>query len=354
MAETLAGRYSGHIRKKRLIGLLLLGVLAVSMILSLGTGSYPLTLGDMTAVLQGHSNEMTRHILLNIRLTRTCSGLAAGACLGMAGTIMQNVMKNPLASPFTLGVSQGAAFGAAFAIIILGAGSLHLSGSGPAVIASPWLMAAAAFTGSLVTVSLLVLLSSLRQMTPESLILSGVALSAFFGAATMLLQYFASDIQVAASVFWTFGDLGKATWREIIIIMVLMIAALFYFYANRWNYNALIWGDEAASSLGVNVTKLRFFSLVVAALISAVTIAFLGIIGFIGLMAPHLMRLLIGQDNRFLLPYAALSGAALLVISDVLARRLIAPIVLPVGILTSFAGVPLFLYLLVCKRGIGR
>ncbi|MCD6151316.1 MAG: iron chelate uptake ABC transporter family permease subunit, partial [Deltaproteobacteria bacterium] len=167
MAETLAGRYSGHIRKKRLIGLLLLGVLAVSMILSLGTGSYPLTLGDMTAVLQGHGNEMTRHILLNIRLTRTCSGLAAGACLGMAGTIMQNVMKNPLASPFTLGVSQGAAFGAAFAIIILGAGSLHLSGSGPAVIASPWLMAAAAFTGSLVTVSLLVLLSSLRQMTLE-------------------------------------------------------------------------------------------------------------------------------------------------------------------------------------------
>lgn len=354
MSESLAGRYSGHIRKKKLIGLMLIGVLAGSLVLSLGTGSYPLTLGDMVTVLQGHSNEMARHVLLNIRLTRTCSGLAAGACLGMAGTIMQNVMKNPLASPFTLGVSQGAAFGAAFAIIILGAGNPQLSSSGPALIASPWLMAAAAFIGSLVTVFLLVFLSSLRQMTPESLILSGVALSSFFGAATMLLQYFASDIQVAASVFWTFGDLGKASWREVIIIMMLMIASLFYFYANRWDYNALIWGDEAASSLGVNVTILRFLSLVVAALISAVTIAFLGIIGFIGLMAPHLMRLLIGQDNRFLLPYAALSGAVLLVISDVLARRLIAPVVLPVGILTSFAGVPLFLFLLVRKRGIGR
>lgn len=354
MHDHLPARYGTYIRKKIWFGLALILILIVSTLLSLGTGTYPITFQEILSLLHGGTDGIVGHVLLHIRLPRTCAGLVAGACLGMAGSIMQNVIKNPLASPFTLGVSQGAAFGAAFAIIILGAGNLQFSGSGPAIITSPYLMISAAFFGSLITVITLVLLSSLRGLSPESLILAGVALSSFFGAATMLLQYFATDIQVAASVFWTFGDLGKAQWQQVSLMAVLMIGAFGYFYHNRWHYNAMVWGDDAAHSLGVNVTALRLISLVVASLISSVTIAFLGIIGFIGLIAPHLMRMVIGQDNRFLLPYAAFAGASLLLISDILARQLLAPITLPVGILTSFAGVPLFLYLLIRHKEAGR
>jgi iron complex transport system permease protein len=266
---------------------------------------------------------------------------------------MQTVLRNPLASPFTLGVSQGAACGAAFAIIILGAGTLQ-PGLGPAALLSPSLVVGTAFLGAVITVIMLLLLGVVRGLSPESLVLAGVALSAFFGAATMLLQYFASDTQVAASVFWTFGDLGKARWHDIGMMAVVTSAAFGYFHLHRWDYNALLWGDETAKSLGVAAGRLRFLSLVIASLVCAVTIAFLGIIGFIGLLAPHLMRLLVGQDYRYLLPGAALAGAALLVGADILARLLLAPVILPVGILTSFAGVPLFLYLLISRPGDDR
>ncbi|MBN1675184.1 MAG: iron ABC transporter permease [Kiritimatiellae bacterium] len=350
MGQDIQALYREHLRRKVLLSLGLAAVLVVAAALSLGIGAYPLRLTDLIQALCGSGDGVRRHILLNIRLPRMAAALLAGGCLGLAGAAMQSVLRNPLASPFTLGVSQGAAFGAAFAIIVLGAGRLLVTGDEPLLVQSPHVIVLAAFLGSLITVAALLVLSACRDLSPAALILAGVALSSFFGAATMLLQYFASDIQVAAAVFWTFGDLGKARWGELGFMALALAPATGYLVWRRWHFNALLWGDDTAKSLGVAVYRLRILSLVLTALIASVATAFLGIIGFVGLIAPHIMRMILGQDHRFLFPCSMLAGGLLLLVSDALARTVLAPIVLPVGILTSFAGVPLFLYLLL-KRG---
>ena len=160
------------------------------------------------------------------------------------------------------------------------------------------------------------------------------------------MQYFAQDVQVAAMVFWTFGDLGRVSWREVGILAVLTVAALVYFLLHRWNYNALDSGEDAAKGLGVPVEQIRFRTMLAASLITAVAVAFMGIIGFIGLIAPQMMRRILGVDHRFLIPASAVAGAALLLFADTMARTLISPVVLPVGAITSFFGAPLFLFIL--------
>jgi len=334
------------------MGCALLVLIVAATVLSLRTGAYPIRFREIAAALIGRADEPTLHVLWNIRMPQVLAALLAGACLGLAGTAMQNVLRNPLASPFTLGISQGAVFGAVFAIIVLGVGTTSVTDTERAAASSPHVIVLCAFVGSLITVTALVLLSSLRDLSPAALILAGVALSAFFGSATMLLQYFASDIQVASAVFWTFGDLKKAQWPELAVIAIAMLPPTAYFLWKGWHFNAMTWGDDTAKSLGVGVYSLRLTALVLAALAASVTTAFMGIIGFVGLVAPHIVRMVIGQDHRFLFPYAALAGGLLLLVSDLLARTVMAPIVLPVGILTSFAGAPLFLYLLIKHRDI--
>jgi iron complex transport system permease protein len=348
----LKEQHARHVRRKLLVGCALLASIAAATVLSLRTGAYPIPVRDIAAAIVGRADGPTLHVIWSIRIPQVLAALLAGACLGLAGTAMQNVLRNPLASPFTLGVSQGAVFGAVFAIVVLGAGTVAVTDTEHALAASPHLVVACAFAGSLVTVTALVLLSSLRDLSPAGLILAGVALSAFFGSATMLLQYFASDIQIAAAVFWTFGDLKKAQWPELAIIAAVMLPSAAYLLWRGWHFNAMVWGDDTAKSLGAGVRSLRLGALVLAALVASVTTAFMGIIGFVGLIAPHIVRMIIGQDHRFLFPYAALAGGLLLLVSDLLARTVTAPVVLPVGILTSFAGAPLFLYLLVKHRDV--
>lgn len=168
----------------------------------------------------------------------------------------------------------------------------------------------------------------------------------FFAAATTLIQFFAQDVQVAAIVFWTFGDLGRASWPDVRIMFFLVMLALLYFMLHRWDYNAIDSGEETAKGLGVDVEKLRLGGMLISSLITSVAVAFLGIIGFIGLVAPHMMRRVIGGDHRFLIPGTTVMGCLLLLASDTLARTIIKPVVLPVGAITSFMGAPLFLYLL--------
>jgi len=348
----LKEQYARHVRRKLLVGCVLLILIVGATALSLRTGAYPIGFRDIAAALIGRADEPILHVFWNIRMPQALAALLAGACLGLAGTAMQNVLRNPLASPFTLGISQGAVFGAVFAIIVLGAGTAAVTGTGPAAASSPHIIVACAFAGSLITVTALVFLSSLRDLSPAAIILAGVALSAFFGSATMLLQYFASDIQIASAVFWTFGDLKKAQWPQLAVIAVAMLPPGAYFLFKGWHFNAMVWGDDTARSLGVGAYSLRLSALVLAALAASVTTAFMGIIGFVGLIAPHIVRMVVGQDHRFLFPYAALTGGLLLLVSDLLARTVMAPIVLPVGILTSFVGAPLFLYLLMKHRDI--
>ena len=171
-----------------------------------------------------------------------------------------------------------------------------------------------------------------------------------FTAGTTILQYFGTDIKVAAAVFWTFGDLGRASWKEVAILAVIVGCSVVYFFFKRWDYNALANGEETAKSLGVNTERTRFWGLLAASLITAVAVSFLGMIGYIGLVGPQIMRRILGADHRFLIPASALAGAIILLAADTLARTVISPVVLPVGALTSLLGGPMFLYLLLKGR----
>ena len=344
-------QYKRHTGRQRWILLLLLLLLGLAALLSTRTGSLPISRGEMIRALAGlNTDGQAAHVIWKIRLPRTVAALGAGAGLAVAGVVMQNILKNPLASPFTIGVSQGAACGAAFAIIILGAGATRMAGNDAITVGSPGVIVICALVGAMLAVGLILFLSSLRGITTHAVILAGVALSAFFGSVTMLLQYFAEDVQVAASVFWTFGDLSKAGWAENLAIFTAVALGLGWAVGSRWNFNALAWGDEVAGSLGVRVQRLRVLAMLLAALMVAVATSFLGIIGFVGLIAPHLMRLVVGTDHRHLVAAAATFGALLLLCADLIARTALAPAVLPVGIITSFAGAPLFLYLLIKPR----
>lgn len=346
----ILAEYQKKVGLKWTAGGILVLLLIGAALSSITVGSLPLSIADIVAGLRQKTDGPFAHVIWNIRLPRMVGSTIAGAGLAVAGAIMQNILKNPLASPFTIGISQGAGFGAAFAIILLGGGQTHPAGTEAVTVLSPNLVVLSAFAGSLLSVAFILALALFRKVTPEAVILAGVALSAFFSAATMLLQYFATDIQLAATVFWTFGDLGKAGWRENAIMACAFLIAFVYFVTVSWRFNALQWGDEVAQSLGVRVKRLRVVGMVLSSLAVAVITAFLGIIGFIGLIAPHIARFFVGNDYRFLIPSSALLGALLLLISDIISRMILAPVILPVGIITSFLGAPLFLYLLIKGR----
>ncbi|CFX19317.1 ABC transporter, permease protein [Syntrophomonas zehnderi OL-4] len=338
--------YAGYTAKKKLIILLLFGTTLIMGVYAISTGSSGLTMGKVVSTLLGQGDPAAKAVILNIRLPRILAGLLAGAGLSVAGCVMQNTLRNPLASPFTLGISQAAAFGAALAIVTLGAGKVQNSIADAVLINNPYLVTTSAFAWAMIATLVILLLAKFRGITPEAMVLAGVALGSLFGAGTTIVQYFAPDVQVAAVVFWTFGDLGRASWNEVIIMTVVVSLSIAYFLMRRWDYNALDSGEESALGLGVNVDRIRLGGMFIASLITAVLVSFLGIIGFIGLVGPHMMRRIIGGDHRYLIPASVLAGSLLLLISDTLARTIMAPVVLPVGAITAFMGAPLFLYLL--------
>ncbi len=347
-AENSYSRLTG--KRQQIVTALALLLIPLSL-LSLSIGSYKLTTGEiLTTLLSGSDDSLINHLLWNIRLPRTVAALLAGAGLALAGAVMQNLLRNPLAAPSTLGVSQGAAFGAACAIILLGTGQTFTTGNEGVLLTSRNATALAAFGGALFSVAVILAIATFRQLAAEAMILAGVAVGAFLSACTMLLQYFASDLQVAATLFWTFGDLGKAGWPENRLMALLLLVTLVAVLAWGWSLTALQWGDDTARSLGVAAGRLRLMGMVLTCLLVSVITAFLGIIAFIGLMAPHLMRPLIGTDQRYLLPASALCGALLLLLADIVSRTVLAPVIIPVGIITSFTGAPLFLVLLLRRR----
>lgn len=342
----------GRLLRRRWLTLAVLALLVGALVLvSLTTGSSALTAGDLLEALLGRGTDQTRAILFRVRLPRTAAAVLVGAALALSGCVMQCVLRNPLASASTLGVSQGAAFGAAAAIIGLDAGVQNAANASAAVtISSPAAVTVCAFLGGMATTVFVLALSRLRGAAPSSMILAGVALSSLFTGGTTLLQYFADDVQVATVVYWTFGDLGRPGWSEIGLIAVCTAAALLFFLWNRWNYNALSGGGDTARSLGVNVGVLTCVSMALCTLIAAVSVAFVGVVSFVGLVAPHMLRRFTGADHRFLIPASALGGAALLLLGDLAARELLSPAVLPIGAITSFLGAPMFLYLLFRRR----
>ncbi|MBR5968891.1 MAG: iron ABC transporter permease [Lachnospiraceae bacterium] len=322
-------------------------------LLSMKAGSAGLSVGEIFEALAGRGSTQAVTIIRNIRLPRLAAAVVVGCALSASGCVMQNVMRNPLASASTLGVSQGASFGAALSIIYFGAGTQINTGSGNAsslTITHPLMVTVFAFLGGMATTALILFLSSLRGMTHSVMVLAGVAISAMFTGATTLVQYFADDVMVATVVHWTFGNLGRAGWGEIGLISLAVLCAFLFFVFFRWDYNAIEAGAHTAKSLGVRVELLVPVSMVFCALIASVSVAFVGCINFIGLIASHIMRRFVGNDMRFLLPGSMLCGASLLIASDIACRTLASPAVLPIGALTSFLGAPLFLFLII-RRG---
>lgn len=343
--------YTNLVRRRLLLLLVLLLALLPMTMLSLWIGSYKLpVMTIISGLLSNSGDSLIQHLIRDIRLPRTLAALSAGAGLALAGSVMQTLLRNPLAAPSTLGVSQGAAFGATAAIVLFKVGFLYPAASGGSLLTANSTIALCAFGGSLFSILVILAIATFRQLSSEALILAGVAMGAFLSACTMLLQYFGSDSQVAASLIWTFGDLGKAGWQEIRLLSLLLFVTTGYLLSKAWCLNSLQWGTEVAHTLGVATGKLRLIGLLLVCLLVAVITAFWGIIAFVGLMAPHLIRPLIGTDQRFLLPATALCGALLLLCADCISRTILAPVLIPVGIVTSFSGAPLFLYLLLKRR----
>ena len=342
--------YNHYIERKWLAFVSLAVILVVVSLISISVGSSRLPLAEILRVLFGGGEDVSRTIVFNVRMPRIATGIAVGFALAMAGCIMQNVLRNPLASASTLGIAQGASFGAALAIVYFQAG-VHIGAATVTTIsiANPYMVTIFAFLGGITSTILILLLSRVSGVTPTSMILAGVALSAMFTGATALVQYFADDVRIASIVYWTFGNLGRASFNEITLIFIVSALAFVYFIFNRWNYNAMESGTHTAKSLGVNVDALILISMTVATLISAVAIAFVGTINFIGLIAPHIVRRFVGNDHRFLIPCSAIMGAVIILVADIASRMISAPAVLPIGALTSFLGAPLFIYLIIKK-----
>lgn len=334
-------RYRKRKRRKLLAGVGSLVLLALAVAWSIAAGAADLSVLDVVAVLAGDGALADRTIVWRIRLPRVLSAVAAGLGLSVAGAVMQKVLNNPLGSPFTLGISQAAAFGAAIAVVVL---------SSTRLVVSQYLIAGSAFLFSLLSAGAILLLVVYTRATPETMILTGIALGSLFAAGTSALQYLADPSDVSAIVFWTFGDVGRPGVSELVVISAVALLATGYFVYNSWDYTVLSAGDEAAAGLGVDVDRLRTSGMVVASLVTATVTAFVGIISFVGLVVPHIVRKIVGGDDRYVIPVASVVGGLLLLVSDTVARTAFDPVVLPVGILTAFLGAPLFLYLVIRGR----
>ena len=322
------------------IGVMLL-VCILCALASLASGASNIDLFTSAAALFGFGTPQDVAAVQTIRLPRVLTAIVSGAGLALAGAVLQSVLENPLASASTVGISQGAAFGATLAILVfipLVAGTSTAAGMGT--------IAVFAFAGAMISALVVLIFSRLGSFSPESIVLVGVALSALWAGASTIIQYFSDDLNLTKVIFWQFGDLGRATWNQIAFMAGVLVICGAYFFYNRWNYNALQNGGNVAGGLGVEVQRTRVLGVAVASFTAAAMVSFVGLINFIGLIAPHIARRFVGNDYRFLLPASLVLGAAIMIASDLLARMVISPVILPVGAITSFLGAPLFLYLL--------
>lgn len=313
-------------------------ILIVAISLSLWSGSYGTSFTDLIqGIFNKASDDGINIVIRRVRLPRIFTAVIAGAGLGVSGCILQAILNNPLASASTLGVSQGALFGAAFAIISLGADSLEKG---------TLLITIFSFIGSMGVALVIMGLSRFRQVSPESIVLAGVAISSLFTGATTLLQYFADEVQLSSLVFWTFGDLGSTSWQQIKLMGVIVFIISIYFIAHRWDFNALLSGVETAVSLGINVRRLVLINMILCCFLASSIVSYIGLINFVGLVAPHIVRRVVGNNYLYLIPGSILAGSSLLLLGDLFARTVVSPVILPIGAITSFLGAPLFLYML--------
>lgn len=311
--------------------LLSLGLLAfVAVVLALGLGSVTVPLPEIWQVMQGEGSALNRALLLDLRLPRTLAALATGGLLAMAGALMQVLLRNPLADPYVLGLSGGAAVGALLAMLA-GMGTVLISGS--------------AFAGAmLATLLVFGIAHGTGSWTPSRLLLTGVVVAAGWGAVITLMLAITPSYKLPGMLYWLMGDVSYARtpWPALIVLVLSIVLIM----PLARNLNVLARGPMQAAALGVSVRPLEWTIYLLASLLTATAVTTAGSIGFVGLIVPHMLRLILGNDQRIILPASALAGGTLLVLADTLARTVIAPEQLPVGVITALLGVPTFLYLL--------
>lgn len=347
---SVSEQYNVAKAKKIAIILILLALVFLFFVVSVFVGSGTLSFKEVFLAIFNKGSETARLIVRRIRFPRVIAALIAGGGLAVSGLVMQTVLKNPLASPTTLGVSNAAVFGANFAIIVVGAGAFHSTHGSWLSISNPYLVSTFSFLSAIIAAGSILLLARLKNLNASAIVLAGVAVSAIFQAGTTLIQYFASDTQVASAVYWTFGDLGRASYKTDLIMFIVVAVSTLFFFLKRWDFSAMSGGIAYAKTLGVNTQFMTIMSLLLASLITSVTVSFLGIIGFVGLTAPQFMKRIVGDDYRFLLPSSFLAGALLLLISDILGRLPIFGTSVPVGVVTSLIGGPVFLAILLRRK----
>lgn len=347
---SVSEQYNVAKAKKIAIILILLALVFLFFVVSVFVGSGTLSFKEVFLAIFNKGSETARLIVRRIRFPRVIAALIAGGGLAVSGLVMQTVLKNPLASPTTLGVSNAAVFGANFAIIVVGAGAFHSTHGSWLSINNPYLVSTFSFLSAIIAAGSILLLARLKNLNASAIVLAGVAVSAIFQAGTTLIQYFASDTQVASAVYWTFGDLGRASYKTDLIMFIVVAVSTLFFFLKRWDFSAMSGGIAYAKTLGVNTRFMTIISLLLASLITSVTVSFLGIIGFVGLTAPQFMKRIVGDDYRFLLPSSFLAGALLLLISDILGRLPIFGTSVPVGVVTSLIGGPVFLAILLRRK----
>ncbi|MDR2757155.1 MAG: iron ABC transporter permease [Planctomycetaceae bacterium] len=344
--------YRQYLRRKYILFAGMVMLLPLAFFLSISVGPVKITSTEIIRILLGYEASETHiRIVYHFRLPQTLAALLAGAGLAISGATMQAVLRNPLCSPFTLGISGAAVFGAAL-VIFLSEGSVSTTGPASNVFRHFSSVTIGAFLSSCLATALILTLSGKRSIKSETIILIGVALGAFYGAGTMMLQYFAAEWQLAAMVYWTFGDTQRATWYSVKIMSLFVVVSVIYFISQSWNYNALALGEENARSLGVPIRRMRLGTMFFASLLISVLVASLGIIGFVGLVVPHGVRFWVGSDNRFVLPCSLVCGALLLLIADITARSISPSCLMPVSILTAFLGAPLFFVMLLNRKDV--
>jgi iron complex transport system permease protein len=323
-------------------------LLVVAVLLNVGSGAVHITPAEVVTILLGQLGvtldvpvaPQQEAVLLAIRLPRVLLGVLVGAALAVSGAAMQGLFRNPLADPGLLGVSTGAALAAASVIVLGGAGV--------------WLLPVAAFLGGLVVTLLVYTLATTQGRTAvATMLLAGVAINALAGAATGFLTFLADDAQLRDLTFWSLGSLGGVTWRTLSAVAPFLLLSLLVLPRLARPLNAFLLGEAEAGHLGVRVEVVKATIVIATALAVGAAVSVSGIIGFVGLVAPHLIRLALGPDHRLLLPASVLLGSSLLLFADLFARTVVAPAELPIGIVTSLVGGPFFLWLLLQNRARG-
>ena len=292
------------------------------------------------SLLMVGNDPMLDTIVRNLRLPIALMAAAVGAALGLSGAVMQTILNNPLASSYTLGISAGAGFGAALAILVGAALPLP----------EAWAVPMAAFLFAGVACAAVAGVGQLRGATPELLVLAGIACLFLFQALLSLLQFLASPEALQQIVFWLFGSLLRSTMLKVAVVAVVLVATVPVLLADAWRLTALKLGDDRARALGVRVDALRLRAFVIVSVLTGAAVAFVGTIGFVGLVAPHIARMLVGEDQRHLLPASAVFGALLLSAASVVSKLIIPGTVFPIGIVTALIGVPFFGWLVLAAR----